>query len=101
MKALQLHHVTRATSASARPPKVRRRYSGANSSAIRGVTSGFRKASDSCTRRRISTATTAGTKPVRNTARHDKLGSEAISDSLRVNKSFTNVAKNKPIGADV
>src|SRR6187399_1799566 len=101
MNALQLHQVTNATSASASPPKVRRLYSGVNSSAMRGAASGFLNTSGSCTRMRITTATAAGTKPVRNTARHDRLGSEAIEGSRRVNKSFTNVAKNRPMGAEV
>src|SRR6478736_890199 len=101
MNALQLHQVTRATSANARPPRVRRRYVGVNSSAMRGAAAGVVKASDSCTRIRITTATTAGTKPVRNTARHDRFGSAAINESLRVNRSLTKVAKNSPMGADV
>src|SRR3954451_22615305 len=101
MNALQLHQVTNATSASESPPKVRRLYCGANSSAMRGVALGGLNTSDSWRRRRISTATTAGTRPVRKTARHERLGLAAMSESLRVNKSLTKVAKNKPIGADV
>ena len=101
MKALMLHQVTRATMASERPPQVRARNSGVNNSPRAGGVSLGDHSLDSLILSRSNRATAAGKSPVRNTARQDKLGSLAMPSSCRVNRSLTNVAKNRPTGADV
>ena len=101
MKALQLHHVIRATEARKSPPIVRRRSCGVKSSLSLGCAWGARQSFGSLTLRRIKMAMAAGISPVKNTMRQDNEGSLATAFQRRVKISVTKVAKNSPKGAAV
>src|SRR6185295_14953502 len=98
MKALQLHHMMRATTAIRNPEMVIARYFSVNSSERRGW--GADEAADfqrsgSFTKRRTANATAAGMRPQRKTYRHETSG-DWLQRTPAIWK-LTEVARNNPM----
>ena len=102
MKALTPHQAMSAITAIANPLSVARRCAGVNSSAMRGwvlAAAACFQRSGSFTNMRTTNATAAGISPHRKTKRHDVSG-EPWSSTPAIWK-LTNVARNRPAGAEV